>query len=831
MIKRLAFVFAVSLVVAATVQAEDAGPLSGTVYSINVDGSKDLIPGAKVILLPEVCERCGRVHRPSPFAVQRWEAIADAAGRYSFSDLQPGRYMIEASSDGMNAAARPVEALAGAPVTLDVEMKLATVKQSVDVTASSEETIQTSATSVAGTLEERALEHAPSAEERLTSALPLLPGVVRSADGTIFIKGARDAQNGFLVNNASVTDPVTGGTTVNLPLDVVSTVQVVSNPYDPAFGQFSGAITTVETRESNFEKFHFEAQNLMPRPRKRDGNLMGIANFSPRLTVTGPLLGKRLAITQSVEYRFIRTQIPSLPALKGDTGLESFDSFTSLDAHITESQTAAIHLAVFPQKLKFVGLNTFTPQASTPDFHQRGYLVNLQHRYVTKVGGLLDSRASFKEFDGDVRANSTGLFRLGIETTQGGYFNPQSRDTFHQEIQETYNLAPISGRGQHLIKAGFRFARNSYNGRESFAPVEVLRASGALAERIEFGPASLVHASQNETTFFVQDKWTALPRLTLDLGLRFDHDSLTGEDHPAPRIGFAFTPGKDGKSVLRGGVGLFTDHSNLNIPTFTQLPKRAVASFSPSGALLSEQHFVNRLSELRNPISLNWNVQFEREVTSGILLRTGYQQRQTTRNFLLNPISAAGGNSLDLGNGGRSRYREFEISGRYRMRKSQQLTASYVRSSAVGDLNDFNQFFGNTAQPVIRPNERSLLSFDSPHRFVFWGEFNLPARFSIVPVVDVRSGFPYSAVTEERDFAGVRNRAGRLPSFNTLDLQVNRLITIPYTKRKARLGLEVFNLFNHFNPRDVQGNLASARFGQFFNSAERRFGGRLVFQQ
>ena len=122
MIKRLAFVFAVSLVVAATVQAEDAGPLSGTVYSINVDGSKDLIPGAKVILLPEVCERCGRVHRPSPFAVQRWEAIADAAGRYSFIDLQPGRYMIEASSDGMNAAARPVEALAGAPVTLDVEM-------------------------------------------------------------------------------------------------------------------------------------------------------------------------------------------------------------------------------------------------------------------------------------------------------------------------------------------------------------------------------------------------------------------------------------------------------------------------------------------------------------------------------------------------------------------------------------------------------------------------------------------------------------------------------------------------------------------------------------
>ena len=429
-----------------------------------------------------------------------------------------------------------------------------------------------------------------------------------------------------------------------------------------------------------------------------------------------------------------------------------------------------------------------------------------------------------------MRPNSVGPFRLGVETTEGGYFNPQGRDTFHKEFQEIYNFAPLAWRGPHMLKAGFRIANNSYHGRQSFAPVDVLRASGALAERIEFGPAALVQARQTESTFFVQDRWTALPRLTLDLGLRFDHDSLTDENHPAPRIGFAFTPAKDLKTVVRGGIGLFTDHSNLNIATFTQLPERSVTRFSPSGTLISQRSFVHQLAELRNPISLNWNLQVEREVMPGLTFRSGYQQRATTRDFLLNPVTTATSSALILGNGGRSRYREFEFSGRYRLAKGQQLSASYVRSSSVGDLNDFNQFFGNDARAVIRSNQRSLLPFDSPHRFVFWGEFNLPAHFSIVPVIDARSGFPYSAFTEERDFNGVRNRAGRLPAYNSLDLQVNRLIRIPYTKRKARLGLEIFNAFDHFNPRDVQGNLASNRFGQSFNTAERRFGGRLVFQ-
>jgi len=40
----------------------------------------------------------------------------------------------------------------------------------------------------------------------------------------------------------------------------------------------------------------------------------------------------------------------------------------------------------------------------------------------------------------------------------------------------------------------------------------------------------------------------------------------------------------------------------------------------------------------------------------------------------------------------------------------------------------------------------------------------------------------------------------------------------------------VFNITNHFNPRDFQGNLASADFGGFANGVGRAFRGKWVFE-
>ena len=109
--------------------------------------------------------------------------------------------------------------------------------------------------------------------------------------------------------------------------------------------------------------------------------------------------------------------------------------------------------------------------------------------YTFNSGALLESRLSVKTFDADVKANSVGLFQKGIETTEGGFFNRQDRNTLRFEASENYHFAPLQARGQHLIKAGFNFVRNSYDGNQIFDPVEVLGVSNRLVERL----ISLLH--------------------------------------------------------------------------------------------------------------------------------------------------------------------------------------------------------------------------------------------------------------------------------------------------------------------------------------------------
>jgi len=49
-------------------------------------------------------------------------------------------------------------------------------------------------------------------------------------------------------------------------------------------------------------------------------------------------------------------------------------------------------------------------------------------------------------------------------------------------------------------------------------------------------------------------------------------------------------------------------------------------------------------------------------------------------------------------------------------------------------------------------------------------------------------------------------------------------------KYRFKVGLKVFNVTNHFNPRDYQGNLASANYGGFANSVGRTYRGKWVFE-
>jgi hypothetical protein len=71
--------------------------------------------------------------------------------------------------------------------------------------------------------------------------------------------------------------------------------------------------------------------------------------------------------------------------------------------------------------------------------------------------------------------------------------------------------------------------------------------------------------------FFVQDSWKVAPRFTLSLGGRYELEQNvqpvgTDGNNIAPRVGFAWTPWKAGKTVLRGGYGIYFSQTNLQVP-------------------------------------------------------------------------------------------------------------------------------------------------------------------------------------------------------------------------------------------------------------------------
>ena len=755
------------------------------------------------------------------------ETETDENGNYTFAAVASGTYRIEAFLSGLEAA-RTISVEAGKMVRAQLQLKPGDVTSSVTVTATAPETKDPAASE---TISEKTLREAPNANERFESALPLIPGVVRGPDGRINLKGARATQSGALVNSANVTDPATGIPAINVPIDVVSSVQVISNPYDPQYGKLTGAVSTVETKTSNYGKFHFSVQNLLPRPRDRDGTIRGIGASTPRLTVTGPIVKDRIAFTQSVEYRFVRTPVNSLPALERDTKLESFDSYTQVDFVVSPKQTATVSFALYPQKLNYFGLNTFTPQPSTPDFHQRGYQVYIQDRYLTGSQSFLTSQFSYKTFDADVTAQSDDAYRLLPDTTEGGFFSRQARRTSRAEWQENYQFAPRRFLGSHQFRVGLNYAHSSYDGRQAFLSAEIADASDTAVERVTFTAPTSFAIDQNETAWYAADQWSIVPRLTVSLGARFDSDTVTGSTHASPRAGFLLSLTRDSRTIFKGGVGIFYDRVPLVMPVFEELPNRTVTLLGPSGEELTSTSYRNQIiGGLRNPRSTSWNLELDRKVFEGLLLRVAYEQRNTTDDFIVSPLSEGRSGILSLSNGGSDSYKEFQVTARYQIRRH-ILNASYVRSRAFGDLNDFNQFFATLAQPVIQPNARGRSAFDAPNRFLLWGSIAGPWKLTLVPVYDLHTGFPYSVQDEFREYVGPRN-TNRYPRFSSFDLQVTRRLTIPVGDRKlkARAGIGIFNLFNHFNPRDVQNNLASAQFGSFFNDAWREYRGKFVLE-
>jgi hypothetical protein len=800
--------------------AAGTASLKGLIFSVGGDKIQTVWPNARVTL-------------KSLATGNETSTVSGNLGTYVFTGVLSGDYDVTVSLAGFQAVRKRVSLTGGDPQTLDFQLFLRGNRQTIEVTADAPTVDLSSSSGGTPSLTQNTLKSVVQLNQDFQDALPLLPGVVRGLEGELHIKGGRANQTSTLVNTASVADPFTGQPAIRIPAIAVQSVTVLSNPFSAEYGRFSSGVVEVNTRGGT-DQWKWLFEDPIPRFRWIDGHTHGVESASPHLTFSGPIKRDKLYLFQSLLYGYDTVRVPSLPDPKNVRVQETATTYTQVDWNPAANQRFTVVLTIDPQLTKFANINTFNPQPVTADYRQRSFFVSGTHRWIFSNGGFLQSLFGAKRFDGRIypATADSGEMVLFPEQNSGNYFERQERRTRLHQWSQTMHFRPVLRVGRHLFIVGYNYARSTYEGNTSNFPLRVLRDDKTLSSTISFGAGLPSDKTKDELAFFAQDNWQINSRLTLDLGIRFDHDSLSGEAvNVAPRIGFVFAPTRDNRTAIRGGFGVFFDKIPINVSIFPGYPAQTIRRFADDGMTiiggpLTYDHVIAaRDHQLRVPYSLGWKLQLDREVKRGLLLRLGYEQREGYRDFYVSPIQANGLAQLQLLNTGKQRYQEFLSMIRWQPGERATINVSYVHSGTSGELNDYNQFFGNFPQPLIRENQFGRLPSDAPNRLLTWSVIPLPKKFDFIPILDVHTGFPYSMLDGDWNYVGKRNEAGRFPTFVGFDTKIQYPVVFTFRKHRIqfRAGLTVLNILDHFNPRDVQQYGPSPNFGKFYNSVGRQF--------
>src|SRR4030095_2263109 len=194
--------------------------LEGTVSVSSANGPSERLPGASLKLTPASSGQPSR------------STVTNDQGEYKFTDLVVGLYTLQVELPGFKEQTKTVQLQKSTTAVENINLELEGLTADVTVIADGDG-INTTPSGEPASFKQEKLQTLPLVNEQFQDAIPLVPGVVRGPDGLLNLKGARASQSGFLVNSANVTDPVTGESAINLPLEAVQSLEVVSNSCAP----------------------------------------------------------------------------------------------------------------------------------------------------------------------------------------------------------------------------------------------------------------------------------------------------------------------------------------------------------------------------------------------------------------------------------------------------------------------------------------------------------------------------------------------------------------------------------------------------------------------
>jgi hypothetical protein len=760
-------------------------------------------------------------------------------GFAAFAGIPCGSWTVTASKPGFESTEKAVQ-IASA-VNLEISLVLTPKMQAttVDVTETQAPVEQSAAQN--NEIHPIDVQTLPTNPASVNDILPLEPGIVRTPDGQMKIEGAGQERSAMVVNQSDITDPATGKFGQSIPVDAIETVNVLNTPFLAQYGRFTQSVVAVETRRGG-EKWHVGLNDPFPDFRIRSDHMVGVRNETPRFVLGGPLIRNRLYFISSLQYLLDKVPNRTLGFPYNVSKQEAVNSFSQLDYILSDKQivTATFHFS--PQHTNFVNPDYFNPQPVTPSYAQQNYSGTLLDRFGI-LNGLVDSSVSLQRFDVTVGAQGNADMIMLPQGNQGNFFGTQVRAASRTEWLETWSLAPFHLAGTHLLKMGTSLTSLGDQGHFTYRPIDIENAAGVLEQQISFENQNPFNRTDLEVTAYAQDHWSLSQRLSIDYGARVEHQRLADSLRIAPRVGVAWSPFADQRTVLRAGYGTFYDHLPLDIYTFGRYPLRTITYYAPDGSVIGDPApYINVIGSIDGPRTFlvhgeqvagafsprgaTLNLQLEHSFSSHLRMRAVYTDNPAVGLVVLDPEVNGTTNEIVLNGDGKSRYRQLEVTGKFTWKGGQQLNVTYTRSKSEGNLNTFDSFLGNFPTELVRPDIYSTLPSDDPNRFLVWGKLRAQVwDLDVMPIVEFRTGFPYAAVDATQNYVGVPYRnSTRFPDFFSADARIAKNIKIN-AKYTVRISLTTSNISNHFNALAVHDNIADPEYGTFFGNYHRRYRG------
>jgi hypothetical protein len=608
----LAVAFALMAALAPQVAlAAQTGELQGYI----VDESGMPIPGVRVIL-----------SSPQMIGGEKIQ-VSDGDGRFRFPTLEPGLYTVVLSHETyVGFKEESIEVGIGANVIRDYLLEPSVA------TADGGEVIRVVATApmVDTTRTSQGLSIRPEFTDRTVTSRDyqgvsfFVPGVVNgaSAPGNPSIHGGTPFSNVYLLDGLNITDPVTQTFSTNFNFDAIGELQVLTGGLDAEYGSTLGGLLNIVTK-SGGDKFeadgsvYWEPKELyLTDPGESIDSNRLIAN----LTVGGPIIKKKLWFLASGQYIDSTSQTPlEAPVFPGIDELPArrFNAFYGL-GKLTWSVLPWQKLSVLVQGDPTWITNEKQDPSAHPDAERQRFQGGV--KIIGKSETTLSDNLLWQTMVG-YGNNRIHIFPMSNDFTKPGHTNLQTgtatvNDTrlvddnrYRLQLNShlTYFLDDFFG--DHEIKAGVEGTVAWYttddsvpgNAASCTEAVPALRGKpvagcvftdngiNRVGSRLD-GPGDPFQitvfqdplrklVTSNLVSLFLQDTWRPFRSLTIRPGLRFDssrgyNDELDGGEEIfnfnslSPRVGVAWDPFGDGKTVVRGGYYMYHETGLLTIPDF-----------------------------------------------------------------------------------------------------------------------------------------------------------------------------------------------------------------------------------------------------------------------